>query len=323
MEKLLDIVNSVDVAIPNRGYWYLRTEAGALYEEFRDNSYVAINYNYIHPSSIQVNNEEHLRNLITKNEPKFEGVNYKDLDPGKKSSVTKYVGILKNFNDMNKGDIIVIPSADSHNFSIGKIADNNIYLPEAEDLENCDYLLRRKVIWEKKDAYISEYSPIIYSLKHSHLALTKIEKHSEYLNGILQPLFFQNNKFYFTLNIKKEEDIPLVGLKKLLDSYYGILHILNDGYSFGEEIDEAVIKLNLNSKGKLNLIQEKKSSSTRSLTAAAILLGLFATSCSTSDLSRKTDLPTEKVEKLKKEIDNFNEARDILHIPDDEMFGKN
>lgn len=321
MDKLLDIVNSLDLQVPNRGYWYLRTDAGFYYEQFRDNNYIAINFNYVHPSVLEVNNEAQLRRLITNNVPKFDQIPYEELQQGNKSTVSKYIGILRSFHGMQTGDIVIIPSADSDTFSIGKINDSRIYLPSEEETIDCPYLLRRRVNWVKKDAFIPPYSPILYSLKHSHSALTKIEKHSEYINAIMQPLFFQNDRYYFTLNINKEEDIPLVDLKNLLDSYYEILLLLNEAYGFSENIENAIIKLNLNSKGKLNLIQEKTVSSVKSLAAASVLLTFFTTSsCDTNELVRKTDIhDVSKVQKLKNEIEKFNDSRGKLRIPNESI----
>jgi restriction system protein len=320
MDKLIDIIEGLDVEVPNRGYYYLRTDGGVYYDEYRDNDYVAINYNYVHPSAIASNNVEQLKKLITTNDSKFENIEYSDLDRGKKSTVSKYIGILQKFEGMKLGDVVIIPSSDSTSFSIGLIDDNNIFLPQEKDLKECNYTLRRKVKWKKIDAYIPEYSPILYSLKHSHLALTKLEKHSEYINGILSPLFLQNDKFYFTLNIDKEEDIPLFDLKNLLESYCNILTILNEEYNFNEDIGKSIIKLNLNSKGKVNLIQKKGVNSTKAIASAAICIMLLG-SCSSDEIQKSTGFSNEKAIELRKELDVINDSKATLEISDEDVIG--
>lgn len=316
MSELEDRVEDLDIEIPNRGYWYLRTDGGEYYNEFKTNNYVAIGYNYVPINAIRNNNLDQIKNLITVNEDRFDYDKFEDLKRGEKSSVTRSANALMNFQEMNEGDVVIIPSSESSSFCIGIIKDTDIYRSSQEDLEECPFIHRRKVKWEKIDFFLPPYSPIIYSLKHTHSTLTKIEKYSEYINGALKPFFLQNDKYYLTIDIKRNEDIPLSDLRKLLNSYYNIISILNEEYGYNENVDEAVIKLNLNSKGIVNLIQDAANGTKKSLAAAAILLNLVGVGCTNTEIKNITGADDYTSEKLNKEITSLNEAKESLEIRD-------
>jgi restriction system protein len=231
-KSFVDKVISID---QEKEYWYLRTEGGDFYQDFNENDYIGIGWNYITKNELFNENILTLRNkIILNNDQKYGNSSFENLESGQKSSITKNINQLLTFKELKKGDIVLIPSVDSNFFSIGEILDNEIYNASEEELSSCHYLKRRKIRWLKKSIEHNYYNSLFYSLKHSHQTIVSIKKHADFIDSLSEELYLKGDDCFLSLKINREEEINLKDLKELLDNYFILLEYVNKDFGFDE-----------------------------------------------------------------------------------------
>lgn len=216
-----------------RKYWFLRTENGEYYKDFKENNFIAYGLDEISeiPELKAAQTAEDAYTII-----------YSKLLAIKKNkrSATFYTKqVLKFVNSFNIGDIVVIPSKRSVEYSIG-IIESDIYIdpsftnenPEAlrgtyEPYTLCPYLKRRRVRWLK--VVRRDKLPIqLLRFAFAHQALADVTKHDHYIDRLLHPVYSKNNKAYLSLIINQRNGIPAEEMANLLSAPITLLRLLND-----------------------------------------------------------------------------------------------
>ena len=110
-KKIMESLN-IPIIDSGRKYWFIRTDSGHLYEEFRNDGYIAIGFNeYVNPKLFEDLDPEDEYNLKEEIKEKYE-----TKMPG--ASLTT----LKRFMlDMSEGDVVFIPSINSESITFGII----------------------------------------------------------------------------------------------------------------------------------------------------------------------------------------------------------
>lgn len=297
-------------------YWYVRTDGGDHYADFIQNGYIGIPWNFIAASDICEENLNYLRKSVISHSYKYRHIPYEKLGSGEKSSVTKTINKLFSFKNLKKGDVVLIPSEEADRFSIGEIADDEIYNASEADLSTCTYLKRRKVNWLKTSIRHPYYNSLFYLLKHSH-TIVSIKKHADFIDSIMEELYIKDGDCFLSLRINKESEISLKDLKDLFDNYLGLISKVNNDFNFGEQVDTTTVKLSLNSPGFINI----KLPVGKSLIVTSLIVSMFLNGCSNEEISMKLNrenIPTEYVPYM----DSIQNIRKNLEVENDTIFDR-
>lgn len=270
IDEILQKVETVNVA--NR-YWFVRTEGGTLFDDFIRGKYIAIGWDYITLASLERNSEEVLKNRIASHE-KF------DMEtPSGKGQSTTVLNKIKILLALKKGDVVIIPSTDSDQLAFGRITDTKTY----EAVEAKTFLKRRKVQWiETKNT--EDLNAIFYQVKMNQHTLSNLDGYAPHIDRVIGNLFQKGDNTHFVLDIEQENKINFDDLKTLMDGIKSLSTKINTHFNFGEGQEEIYIKINLQSKGALELIKKQ------SKTLAVLAYVMHLVSCGETKTNSDPDV---------------------------------
>lgn len=293
--NVTEILKRVEKVDTKTNYWFVRTDYGKHFEDFIKGEYIAIGWDYLTLYEINNGKEETIKNKIAKQEE----IDVKE--PQGKMKVTSTFNKLKIFVSLKKDDVVVIPSRNSDRLAFGQIIDNTAF----EDLKAKTFTKRRNVKWIATK-YMEDLNPVFYQVKSNQHTISSINSYAPYVDRVIGSLFKKGNNTHFVLNIEQTDNINFEDLKKLMDNINTLVRCINKELNFNENVDEFYIKINLQSKGALELIKSGKS-------LAVLAFLLFSASCNTLDNVKDKDLKT-LIDNNRKTIDTANHVIDTLKV---------
>ncbi len=243
----MDLINRVARLRVDKKYVRIRTDYGDNFQTFYDNGFVAIGYNYIGKQRLVVEDQSITRRLIATNE------NLSDDNSFEKKSISRIYNMLHEFKNLQKGDVVTIPSQDSNRVAFGEIVDDEIY-QSIEGTLDCDYIKRRRVKWFKIMNW-SDLDAKLNPLKVRGDAINNVSELAEEIDIVMRNLFVKNDIAHFVINISQEEPIRLVYLVELLKGIKTLSEHIIVKYELNENINDITVKLNLQSPGFTELIK--------------------------------------------------------------------
>lgn len=281
-----EIIEKVEKVDKKTNYWFVRTDNGKYFDDFTLGNYIAIGWNYFTLSELEKNDVVYIKTKIA---------NQEDFDIDKASDKTKITAAynkIQTFLNLKKDDVIIVPSRNSDRLAFGKIEDTRAY-EDKDQILGGTFFKRRKVNWyEIKD--MRSLNPIFYQIKSNQHAISNIDKYAPYIDKVMENLFIKDNNTHYVLDIEKNGSINFDDLKDLMDNINSLVKNINSDLSLEENLDGLYVKINLQSKGSLELIKEAG----KSLAILAYLLSMV--SCNT--------LHDETNPKIKRLIDNNQEV---------------
>ena len=282
MNTYLSHFSEVIPTIKDRNYWFVRTDSGHYFEDFYENGYIAIGWNYLtlDAMSSPEKDVDHLKRRIAV----MEGLSIDDIDDdslsedelselstkltNNKRNVTKIFNKVNLFvNDIKQGDIVVIPSSNSSYIAIGMVS-GNIYedtryidefgqihftqLDFTAEYMPCPYIKRFPVIWYKK---INKNGMDIYlqSTIKAQQAIFPLNDHADYIDRNIMDIYFKNDILHSIIRTNQDGDITLSELKLLIDFIYDGISQSNDDINCISP-DDVHIKLNIHSPGIIEIL---------------------------------------------------------------------
>lgn len=280
------IIENLPMVNPERKYWLIRTDSGEYYEEFRDNNYIAINYNEISVFDLNRIRSDPKNKALKDGIKNKIKVAYSTEEKGEESvSRSRSIAIgqlLKFVHDIKKGDVVVIPSHHSDLFSFGEVLETPPFIANAGV---CRFAKRKKVKWLKKDFSRSTIDAQLYAFIHAHQAINNIEDYKEGINRTLFDFYTINGKSTLILRLKKQGAINPFEIKELYDN---LLFFIEEFSAYNnQKIDKESInvKFNLQSPGIIVFAGI--------LVSALVLIGVF-TALSGGENSTEFDPTTGK-----------------------------
>lgn len=282
------IIDKVEKVSSNTKYRFIRTEKGKLFEQFTQENHVAIGWDYITLHKLKSSSPNEIKEQIAKRED----LNI-DSPRGKSASTLSYNKLMM-FLELSKGDIVICPSRNSDWLAFGQIIDDKTF----EDVNAERFLKRRKVKWFKI-IQMDDLNPIFYQVKSNHHTISSVDRFAPHIDRVIGNLYQKHNNTHYVLNVGKEENISFDELNDLMDNVKKLLVKINLEFSLEENPEEFYIKINLQSKGALELIKSGKS-----LAVLAFILSI--TSCTNADNPAKNEQDSR--------IDKFmTENRELLN----------
>jgi restriction system protein len=315
---MLDIdsyIKQIPVINPDKEYWFVRTNSGELYDIFKDNGFIAIGWNYITIEDI-VNsrtNPEILRNKIVANsraiEQKRADDNGVDIDESKilqpskrkdKSKITTVINKLQTFHELKKGDIIVIPNKGSSKLCFGVVADAEIDL-KSNGENNCSYFKRRKINWVTEKSFY-EIGTAFFMFKKNMHSISSVKKElSSLIDKVMNDIYYKDDKLYYKVKVDKINDIKASDLFVLGAEMLELLEYINKEFEFGENINDTIVKINVQSKGDFLFNSNNLG---KSIAVLSLVLSLVSCGSDTSHIIKDRH-EQSRIEKIHKKMINL------------------
>lgn len=303
-KELQDLLQALKIEnIPEtRNYWLVRTASGNYFDDFLKNNYISINWD-------DVGNIDYLKNTDDKKLKEHVSEVYpKDEKPG-------YIaGQLKKFvNDIKIGDIVLIPSVNSTRIAFGTVT-SEVYSYDTSSIVKspnlCPFKKRMNVSWIKV-LNKNEFNSDLYRVMTTHITISNITKHQEFINRIVYPLYFKENDLHIVFNVASKENIALLDLSSFLTSVASITQKLGEEYNIPINSKDLHVKLSVQSPGPIEIFGKAMDFVNNNPGAILILLGILnylvggkisfkKTECE-SELTAGTEGLLEKILKFKQE----------------------
>lgn len=223
---------------PNKNYWFVRTQDGTFFEEFLSGGYIAIGWNKVTPEIIrEAKKRNQIQEYISKH---FPNENRHGL------TVTHMIRFV---NEMRIGDIVVIPSKSSENFSFGEIT-SDVFLETDFEPGRCEFTKRRKVNWLKTVESIA-VDKNLQSIKYSETAVSNVNNYTHYIDKELGGFIYTKGGLG-NLVIEAGEGGNVKA--KDLNNFLTTSLLLIERHCPEIDINDIEIKINLQSKGTLQII---------------------------------------------------------------------
>ena len=276
-----DIFKSVETLDKNKGYWFVRTDSGLYFNTYVDNGFIAIGWNQITVEDLKTLSKSDIVRKIAESE------GY-DLEINKeKGIVTSIYNKLKRFQELKKGDLVIIPSDKSTRYAFGVIEDTNIHVNIDSEFD-CIYYKRKKVKWLEIKR-VKDLDPIFYQIKVSRHAISDISRFDNYIDNVTNNLYTKDGYTHYVIDINTKDDINLKTLLTFVTSIQDLSQKINKEFSFNEDIDSSSIKLYLQSPG----IIEIKLFTGKSLIALALIINILSCSDQRTAIELKNNSPKE------------------------------
>lgn len=334
MERSInDYLQDIKSTIPNvnstSDYWLVRADSGRYYDDFRINNYVGIGWNEISLQDIRgTNNDSSKLKLILKDKlPEAKEKGYSE----QKCGIT--AGQLMRFcNNIKLNDIVIVPSAGSSEFLVGKVIGDIFEISDEQPKENLTFGLeyeksefrkRWPIEWVGSFGRL-EADSALFKMIYSHTTLSKVNEYKTFINRALFSCYIEDNKLHLNYQVTEKKEIQGVYLGQFVYQY----SVLNDLLFPDTRVDS---KVNVQSPGVIEFITYGIPAGLMIfgiLSGAIVLLGggkfkigkiEFETSGLLSALSNHE---SKKLDSEIKMLDNMKKAKEIaeeLEVPMSEL----
>lgn len=195
--KYLKEEHLLPVEVPRRNYWFLRTNGGDFFKDFRKNNYVVIGWDDIQPIAEKERTEEILKG-------------YK-LIYGRMT--TRIMNQVYRFcYEMKKGDIVIIPAARSNKFAFGVLTEDSWYEETLtnevlEDKGACHFKKRRSVKWiQSAEKHMVDSK--LYLFFRNQQALSNANDYTEFIERAINPYYILDGVAHINFSVQRKSNIP-------------------------------------------------------------------------------------------------------------------
>lgn len=310
-EILDSLVEDIEI-IPNlKKYWLIRTQSGTLFDTFIENNFVGLDHREVSLRNLSVlrrtfldNNKflDGIREVVKDYHKDEEGNDDETAIPSRRVSLIANQ-IYKFYQNVKKGDIVVIPSYSSSKVAFGIVKESNIAEFTESEIRKFDFttqFLNKRVEWVANFDR-SSLDPNIFKMFTSHQAINDVSKYADVIERSLQDFFILDNEAHLIINVQKNDDIKAKDLFGLGYSFLEIFDDLADELGIlGVSSDDLEVKVNVNSPGKIDL----KSNIKKTTVFAGIILLVCGGGYVAAD---GTSLKTDGIKSLLEAISNFRD----------------
>lgn len=238
----------------NINFWLVRSKGGAFYDEFKNEEYIALGWNYIDSKNIYESNEEKLKDIKSEIERIYKN---------------KQGGAIFNkcdrfINEMHEGDIVMVPSSENNEILFATVGDyyeqDQDYIHELEIINRidskedygieikCPYKKRRKIM-PIKTIKGERLNPNLFRALTSYHGISNINKYSDFVLSSIYNLYVRNNKLNMVVNIEQKDGIDGYDFSSLIYNICKMAKISDSNV-------RVTTQANVNSPGDVNNIIE-------------------------------------------------------------------
>lgn len=247
MDLLTSLVTEFNIPIirKDQKVWFFRTKAGKFYYDFRRNGFIALGWNLISPELITSSNhsKDAKKSLIEK------------LYPDEKRPGLIFGQMDVFYNQMQVGDLVIIPSEGTKQITIGRIG-NLIEKVErkADNVEyaRCSYAHKRIVEWMKRvDAWQDVY---LFKALRAQQTISDITEDAKLVFRNLFPVYVFEDSIHLTIQKPTQAELSLSSNVSLLSSIMQICDSTAQLYGQASFCDDMRMKTAVGSPGFLEII---------------------------------------------------------------------
>lgn len=276
--NLLSLLN-IPVVPENIHYWIIRTNGGDYYDDFILHNYISISWDYISLNILYNKNDDEIKRLIEiyeKNSTLKEDSD-DESDGTTKSKITAILNKINRFVfEIDKGDIILIPSKNSDRITIAEVS-GDVYETEnyvetylqanpTTEIVPCPYRKRRKIKILKT---ITKGQMDIYLAKgfNSQHALSNMDEYAPYINRTIYNIYSKGDELHTTLHAGHPNGLTLKELIEFSTQLEKAASSIAQQCEIPFDSSQVEVKLNIHSPGLIELIG--------SLSGAGIVISLL------------------------------------------------
>lgn len=269
IEKLSD---SVKTENQQCRYWMVRTNAGAYFDLFVKNCYVALSrndipYKMVCEAKLQYNDNP---NFIIKEVKKLIKASPNiDISSYDERSLSVAISqVYKFVFEVKKDDIVIIPSENSDKICIGIFTEEHL----ADSMKtNENFVYTRKVKWVKQ-LEKRYFDPFFYKLFTSHQAICDVSPYQECIERCIRSQFVINDESHYVIALTSEK-IKARHLFKFGDLILELFEDYIKTESLDLDINSIDTSINLNSPGRIDFKSNVKIGALLMLFIPTILTG--------------------------------------------------
>ena len=253
-------------------YWMVRTNAGAYFDLFVKNDYVALSRNDI-PYKLLYDAKQQYRdkaNIVIKKvkETIKESSTINKSGYDERSLSLAVSQVYKFVYEVQKNDIVIIPSENSDEICIGVFTEDHL-ADSRQTNENFVYI--RKVRWVKQ-LEKRNFDPFFYKLFTSHHAICDVSPYQEYIERCIRSQFIINDESHYVIALTSEK-IKARYLFKFGDLMLELFEDYIKSETLAFDINSIDISINLNSPGRIDFKSNVKIGALLMLFIPTILTG--------------------------------------------------
>lgn len=282
-------------------YWFVRTDSGTHFSSFLENNFIGIGWNDISLQDIRNRTEIEVKTKISQSV----GSN-PNTRSGRQKNTDIYNKLVK-FDNLRKGDIIVIPSESSHYLAFGIIEDDRAFT-EREGANGCEYKKRRLVKWLTRGISIDTLDPTFYKIRKARHSISNVNNYDYYIDSILYNIYQKDSNSHLVIRVLSGDEINLLKLAEVLQGLHRVMSIVNSDFQLNENVVAGSIRINLQSPGLFNIKQAGIA-----LLLAASLLGASGCEPHRQPAPTRQQLDSTYTQH-KTEIDSVKQAMEDMNI---------
>ena len=247
-EQIEQLGNLICNISPDKHYWFFRTMGGTYYDEYVSRGYIAFGYDGITMKDLKnIPERDDMARAYLK--IRLQELNKEMTD----SHTAKAAGqIVRFYRGLAVGDVVVAPSYQSKKYAIG-IIESEMYEDSSKHAEDeCQFVKRRKVHWEK-EVWRSELDAKAILAFGNQQTMSSIDEYAEYIDRKISNLYNKGDKTYLVLRVNQDKGLTwddfcfISDLGELFES-------VSKESGLGIDLTEIQMTVNVQSPGDIMLI---------------------------------------------------------------------
>ena len=203
--SLAAIAASIPVIKSDRRYWFVRTYGGHFFEDFYESNSIGVGYNRISLEELAVairggrTGRKRLNERFQLLYPKAAGFRYYTSQ------------MLKFATEMRKGDIVIIPSAFTHQVVFGELLEDEAFelddpIEWNDSAGTVKFRKRRRVKWLKR-INRNKLPPHLYTKLYSRHIISDVSESADRIDRELTPIYTKHGRTSVTFHVGTDAGI--------------------------------------------------------------------------------------------------------------------
>lgn len=289
-QQLLQDTTDASAITNTKKYWLVRTDDGANFDTFSERNFVALNLQnfpigFVNSARQIEHSKERLsfvkNSLIGLHQQHPNLLPYEATDGSYSSNMGRLASQICNISlEMNRGDIVLIPSQGASLLKIGRIVDADLVTDEAITRQ---FSFARKVEWIKEISK-SRLEANLYKALGAHQAICDISKYASVIERNYTSYFVIDDDYHYVLTVNAES-VSAFALTALVQNVLKTVDEISHEFKLGIDAKDIKISINVNSPGKMDFISTGK----KVMLTMAVAVALAGGTLTYENLEAKTN----------------------------------
>ena len=262
-QQLLEQATEASATTNTKKYWLVRTDDGANYNTFSERSFVALNLQnfpigFVNAARQIENPRERLsalkNSLMQLHQQQPNLLSYDSTDSSYSSNMGRLASQISSISlEMNRGDIVLIPSQGASVLKIGRIVDVDLATDVAITRH---FSFARKVEWIKEISK-RRLEANLYKALGAQQAICDISKYASVIERNYTSYFVIDDEYHYVLTVNAET-VSAYELTALVQNVLKTVDEISHDFNLGIDAKDIKISINVNSPGKMDFISTGK-----------------------------------------------------------------